>query len=275
MTYRVLALDLDGTTLNSDHQIPPQVKEAINRIKDRVMVLLVTGRHHTAARPYYAELGLNTPIICCNGTYVYDYQNNSVLAENAIERANAKKFLDLAQAHRLNLVMYVTDKMVYPAVSPVVYMKTMEEWAQQCPAAVRPEIERIDSLYDEMEASRYIWKFVAEGDIASIEAFSRLPWVNEHFIGEKSWSNRIDFSRKGNTKGVRLAALLAQQNIAPAQVVAIGDNHNDISMLQLAGLGVAMANADEAVRQVADRVTRETNNGLGIGEIIAEYFPPQ
>ncbi|ACS83939.1 Cof-type HAD-IIB family hydrolase [Musicola paradisiaca] len=272
MNYRVLALDLDGTTLTSDHRILPPVREAIASIRDRATVLLVTGRHHTAARPYHHELGLSTPIICCNGTYVYDYRTESVLAADAIGHDVARDFLALAAGHGLNLVMYVTDRMVYSASRPIDYMQVLERWAQQFPATIRPSIARVASFDDELASQSHVWKFVVEGDIDGVEAFARLPWVQEHFNGEKSWRNRIDFARRGNTKGSRLAAFLAQHAIDPAEVVAIGDNHNDISMLQLAGLGVAMANADDAVKQAADVVTEETNDGLGIREVLHRYF---
>ncbi len=272
MSYRVLALDLDGTTLTSDHQIIPAVREAIQQLKSQIMVLLVTGRHHTAARPYYHELGLETPIISCNGTYVYDYQTNSVLAENAIPHDIGMQFLKLAKAHELNLVVYVTDRMSLSASKPIAYMSVLERWAEQCPEAVRPQIVRVESFEEELANSQYIWKFVAEGDIEKINQFAQLDWIQEHFTGEQSWHNRIDFSRKGNTKGARLKEFLAQHNINTDEVIAIGDNHNDISMIQMAGLGVAMANAEDAVKAIADRVTKESNNGQGILDILQEYF---
>ncbi len=272
MSYRVLALDLDGTTLTSDHQIIPAVREAIQQLKSQIMVLLVTGRHHTAARPYYYELGLDTPIISCNGTYIYDYQTNSVLEENAISHDVGMQFLQLAKQHDLNLVVYVTDRMTLSAQKPIAYMSMLEHWAKQCPEAVRPEIVRVDSFEEEIENSEYIWKFVAEGDIEKITAFSKLDWIQANFTGEQSWHNRIDFSRKGNTKGSRLQAFLAQHNIPLSEVIAIGDNHNDISMIQAAGLGVAMANAEDAVKAIADQVTKESNNGQGILDILQQYF---
>lgn len=272
MSYRVLALDLDGTTLTSDHQIIPAVREAIQQLKSQIMVLLVTGRHHTAARPYHHELGLDTPIISCNGTYIYDYQTNSVLAENAIPHDVGMQFLQLAKAHELNLVVYVTDRMSLSSTKPIAYMSVLERWAAQCPEAVRPQIVRVESFEEELANSQYIWKFVAEGDIEKINEFAQLDWIQEHFTGEQSWHNRIDFSRKGNTKGARLEAFLAQHNIKTDEVIAIGDNHNDISMIQLAGLGVAMANAEDAVKAIADRVTKESNNGQGILDILQEYF---
>ena len=272
MSYRVLALDLDGTTLTSDHQILPAVRDAIRRLPSQVMVLLVTGRHHTAARPYHHELGLTTPVISCNGTYIYDYQTNSVLTENAIPHDTARQFLQLAQQHELNLVMYVTDRMALSASNPIAYMSVLERWSETFPAAIRPAIARVSSFEEELANSEYVWKFVAEGDIERITAFAQLDWVQANFTGEQSWVNRIDFSRRGNTKGARLSEFLAQHQIDPAQVIAIGDNHNDISMLRMAGLGVAMANAEDEVKAVADRISQESNNGQGILDVLQEYF---
>ena len=272
MSYRVLALDLDGTTLTSDHHIIPAVRDAIRRLSSHYMVLLVTGRHHTAARPYHHELGLTTPVISCNGTYVYDYQSNSVLTESAIPHDLAQQFLTLALQHELNLVMYVTDRMAFSANNPIAYMTVMERWAEQFPSDIRPQIVRVPSFEAELASSDYVWKFVAEGDLEKIAAFTQLEWVQANFTGEKSWANRIDFSRRGNTKGARLSEFLAQHQIDPQHVVAIGDNHNDISMLKLAGLGVAMANAEDEVKAIADQVTRESNNGQGILDVLQEYF---
>ncbi|MFU2136458.1 HAD-IIB family hydrolase [Gallibacterium anatis] len=85
MNYQAVAFDLDGTLLNSQGQILAENKQAIAKLQQQgVKVLLVTGRHHTAVIPYYVELGLTTPIICCNGAYVYDVQNDKVLAANPL-----------------------------------------------------------------------------------------------------------------------------------------------------------------------------------------------
>ncbi|NHX34781.1 HAD hydrolase family protein, partial [Escherichia coli] len=76
--------------------IHPAVKQAIQQAAKQCHVMIVTGRHHTAARPYYDELGLTTPIICCNGTYIYDYQNEKVITHNALTKENALTFIELA-----------------------------------------------------------------------------------------------------------------------------------------------------------------------------------
>lgn len=270
--YQVLALDLDGTVLNSDHGIHPEVVKAISEIKSQYHVIIVTGRHHTAARPYHEALGLDTPIICCNGTYVYDYQNQKVLLENSITKENAKTFLSLADDFQMKIVLYVTNSMMYSRVQPIEYMKAMEQWSLEFELDKRPDIQRIECFDTEINQAEHIWKFVIEGEPEQIEKLSCLPFVKEQFSGERSWFNRVDFANQGNSKGGRLTEYLQQNGYSPEQVVAVGDNHNDISMIQLAGLGVAMKNADEKVKYSADMVCETDNNKDGLARLIREKF---
>lgn len=272
MHYQALALDLDGTTLTSDHTIQPAISEAIRRISQQATVLLVTGRHHTAAHPFHHQLGLDTPVISCNGTYVYDYARRQILACDAVPREEATRFIELARAHHLNIVMYLNDCMVYPAGTPVRYMEAMGRWASQFPDAIRPQIKPVASLEQALARSSHVWKFVVEGEMAEVSELASHPWIKQHFCAEQSWRNRMDFARAGNSKGARLAELLTQLDISPARVVAIGDNHNDISMLTLAGLGVAMANSDEPVRRAAQHITAEDHNGRGILDTLTRCF---
>jgi len=271
--YKLLALDLDGTVLNSVNKVSASLRKTIQSLSKEVMVVIVTGRHHTAAQPYYNELGLTTPIICCNGTYVYDYQSKSVLSENSISKKNASEFISLAEQFSLKKVMYVKDTMTYSQDQPIAYMEALQEWALSYPEADRPSIRQISNFQEELETASYIWKFVVEGDGTEVEQFSSLPFIKQQFMGEKSWSNRIDFSRAGNSKGNRLSHFIKDYDIQAEQVVAIGDNHNDISMIEFAGLGVAMLNADPTVKKSANQVCQTNNDDQhGLAQLIDRIF---
>lgn len=79
MTYQAIAFDLDGTLLNPRATILESSKQAIKKAREKgIKVFFVTGRHNTAVRPYYAEIGLDTPVVCCNGTYLYDFQHDCI-----------------------------------------------------------------------------------------------------------------------------------------------------------------------------------------------------
>ena len=140
--HKVLALDLDGTVLNSEHRISNELRATIQALKPYVHVVLVTGRHHTAAKPYYAELELTSPIICCNGTYVYDYANQAVIEHNAIGKAQARDFIQIAEGNDLKLVMYVQDAMLYSRSQPVAYMDRLLRWAETVQIELRNSSHR-------------------------------------------------------------------------------------------------------------------------------------
>ncbi|MBD1564663.1 Cof-type HAD-IIB family hydrolase [Vibrio sp. S12_S33] len=268
--YRLLALDLDGTVLNSEHTISQELVETIQQIAVNTHVVIVTGRHHVAAKPYYDQLGLSTPIICCNGTYIFDYQNDSVIQENAIDKNKAKQFIALSQAHDLKMVMYVRDAMIYSRARPINYMEALVAWSQTFPEDGRPNIQKVDDFQLEAQRSDYVWKFVVEGEV---DSFAKLPFIKNHFNGERSWIDRVDFSAAGNSKGNALSQYVLSLGIALDECVAVGDNHNDISMLTVAGMGIAMQNADDTVKSTANLITEKNNDDKrGLAQLLGQLF---
>ncbi|WP_373954513.1 Cof-type HAD-IIB family hydrolase [Vibrio pomeroyi] len=268
--YKLLALDLDGTALNSEHTISQELVETIRQIAQHTHVVIVTGRHHVAAKPYYDQLGLSTPIICCNGTYIFDYQNDTVIQENAIDKAIAAEFITLSQAHNLKMVMYVRDAMLYSRARPIEYMEALLTWSQTFPESQRPNIQKVDDFQQEAQSSDYVWKFVVEGEV---NTFAEIPFVKENFNGERSWIDRVDFAATGNSKGNALTRYIEPLGINLDECIAVGDNHNDISMLKAVGLGIAMHNADDTVKNTADLVTDKNNDDkTGLAELLSRLF---
>lgn len=271
MHYKLLALDLDGTLLNSQQTLSSILVETLKSISQVAHVMIVTGRHHVAAQPYYRELGLSTPIICCNGTYIYDYSNNSVLSENSIDKEIAKQFIELSEAHDLKMVMYVADAMLYSSSRPAEYIDHLFTWSHSFPHSSRRNIRSVDDFYRELETTEYVWKFVVEG--GNMDSFLNIDLVKKYFSGERSWIDRIDFSSFGNTKGGRLSNYIESLGISLEECVAVGDNHNDISMIKSVGLGIAMKNADDVVKEHADLVTEKDNNDeYCLAEVLQKLF---
>lgn len=273
--YKVLALDLDGTVLTDQHTIHPVVKQAIAHVKQDCHVVIVTGRHHTAARLYHDELGLTTPIICCNGTYLYDYQTGNVLAHNAVDKQHAMMFVRLAQKHQLKLVIYVTDTMVHCIDNPVDYMVQLEVFSKALPKGMGPQIKQVSTLEDVIAETDFVWEFVVEGGDISIKEFLNEPFIKAHFTLERSWLNRLSCYSKQNSKGKRVADYVESLGLHSREVMAVGDNHNDISMLKYAGLSVAMANADDVVKQYASIICESDNNEGGLGHLIRNQIRGQ
>jgi len=269
--YKLVALDLDGTLVKSDKTMSPALIQAVQAVAKKVPVLIVTGRHHIAAHPYHHQLGLTTPAICCNGTYVYDFKNQTVVSHNALDKTVAATFIDLVAQQDADAVLYTKDAMLFDANKPPRYIGDFVRWASTCPEAVRPSIEPTHDFKQAIADTPLVWKYVIEG--ANTGDIVKLPFVAEHFSAEQSWVDRWDFAPKGNSKGNALLDYITSHNIKPSEVVAFGDHHNDVSMLKMVGLGIAMGNADDSIKAVADRMTHGTNNDdHSIADILNELF---
>ncbi|TCP92114.1 hypothetical protein EDC44_12725 [Cricetibacter osteomyelitidis] len=270
MNYKVVAFDLDGTLLNGQGQILAENKRAIQAaINKGTKIILVTGRHHTAVKPYYHELGLTTPIICCNGTYIYDVATDSTPFANPLSKQQAQLIFDTTQKHHCHLLMYSRDSMNYAELNP--HMEKFVKWVESCPPDIRPDVRQVASIQEIIDHHSPIWKCVISAPDKDIMHAVLADLPQEEFSCEWSWVDRVDIANTGNTKGGRLTTLLKEWHINPQEVIAFGDNHNDISMLTAVGLSVAMGNAEIEIQRQAALITTD-NNQAGIAAVLEEYL---
>jgi len=271
MTYRLVALDLDGTLLDNDLKIRCRTVDALQSIQKRgVQAMIVTGRHHTAARAYWHQLNLELPAICCNGTYLYDFSDNKPLAGNPLTRDEARLLLSIVREHPVHAMIYIDEAMTYETHGA--HMTGMLGWSATLPEPLRPRVEPVDSFERVIDGDSVLWKFlVASEDTAALEHFEHVIRGCPELSCVRSAGNRLDISRAGISKGHRLAEFIAQRGIAPHEVIAFGDQNNDKEMLELAGLGVAMGNSRQEVRDCADWVTGP-NDSDGIADVLQRFI---
>ena len=252
MQYQAIAFDLDGTLLSPNATILASSKEAIEKARAKgIKVFFVTGRHHTAVRPYYAEIDLDTPVVCCNGTYLYDFKQEKVLAGNPLSPTLASSLINSAQAQGIHTAVYFRDAMTYEQLNP--------------------HFTKFQKCQQEIDKGITVWKvLISDPDLAKMRAFvETLP--TDQVSAEWSWVDRVDITAVGNSKGTRLLELLEMENIDPQAVVAFGDNFNDISMLQAVGLGIAMAGSETDV-QAAAKQTIGPNSEDSIAQTLKTLF---
>ena len=151
------------------------------------------------------------------------------------------------------------------------HMTKFKMWADNCDESVRPNVCQVSDLYHFITSGDIIWKCVisAPNREVMLQVVDQLP--ADQFSCEWSWVDRVDIANVGNSKGGRLLQLLQAWQIDPQQVIAFGDNHNDTSMLSSVGLGVAMGNAEEEVKQQAKLVTL-SNDENGIAATLEQYL---
>lgn len=267
MTYRVIALDLDGTLLDRQKRILPESLAALADARAAgVNVIIVTGRHHVAIRSFYKTLELDTPAICCNGTYLYDFQEQKVLAADPLDKIKAKKVVDLLEYYGIHGLLYVDDAMLYHETSG--HVERSIAWGKTLPEGQQPTILQVNSLREAADEAQSIWKFAtSHHDLDALQAFAQQAEKELGLACEWSWHDQVDVAKGGNSKGKRLQQWVESQGISMSEVIAFGDNFNDLSMLENVGLGVAMGNAVDEIKARAGLVIAD-NEQPGIAEVI-------
>lgn len=271
MNYQVIALDLDGTLLTPEKKILPESLTALeNARKSGATVVIVTGRHFVAIHPFYQSLALDTPAICCNGALLYDYNVKRVIASDPLQPEQAIQLVDLLDSYNVHSLMYADDAMYYQV--PTGHIIRTENWAKSLPESQRPTFEQVPSLREASQNVDAIWKFaLTDSDTDKLHSFGQIVERELGLACEWSWHDQVDIAQAGNSKGKRLAQWVESQGLSMSQVIAFGDNFNDLSMLKNAGLGVAMGNAVDEVKACADLVI-SNNAEAGIADVVNQYF---
>lgn len=269
MTYQIIALDLDGTLLTQQKQILPESLTVLAKAKQQgIKVIIVTGRHHVSIKPFYHALELDTPALCCNGTYSYNFQTEQIIEGNALRKDQALQLLNLIRQQQLHCLLYVQDAMIYE--QPDETTERWHKWSMQLPEKFRPNIYQVTSYEEAIENSDAIWKFVTLAPEPELLNFSQVINDNMGLACDISWHNQMDITQQGNSKGNLLKKWAESQGINMQHVIAFGDNFNDLSMLKMAGMGIAMGNSSDDIKAIADLVTTD-NNSTAIADIISQY----
>ena len=272
MNSKLIAIDMDGTLLNSQNKISNKNILAINKASELgVQVVLCTGRIFTSALYYANALKLNTPIIACNGAYVAEQDKSTVFYKDPISLKCTKAVIKLAESEGMYYHFYDDSKFYARELTKTV--ENYYRWNIDKDEKDRLNINIIDDPLHTVESEKInVYKFVfVEDDGEKLIRFrSKLSQIKGIEVSS-SWWNNMEIMNKGVSKGNALNVLCKKYNIDSKDVMAIGDNENDIPMLKFAGTGVAMGNGEDIVKKVADYVT-DTNDADGVANAINKFI---
>lgn len=269
MDIKLIGIDMDGTLLNSNNEISPRTKKAIQKASDAgVKIVLATGRILSSAINYLDILGIKKPIIASNGAVLIDEHRNKIF-ESSLNMEVVEKVMNIGELNNIYYHFYDEDTFysnIY--VEEVIkFYKTQgnieENKVKFNIFKEKQEITNNDSLN--------IYKFMfLDEDIYKLSLLRNELEKLEDINVCSSWMNNVEVMGKEVSKGRSLEYLCKKLNILPEEVITIGDNENDISMLNYAGMGVAMGNSIEEVKSIADIITLN-NDEDGVARIIEKY----
>ncbi|PZN07933.1 MAG: HAD family phosphatase [Bacillota bacterium] len=274
MEQRLIALDIDGTLLDSRGQLRPRVRDAVRAtVAAGHIVVLATGRRWVATRPLAQELGITAPCIVHNGAVAVDPVTDRPVWKQPLPREFLRQAVLRARELGGSLFFHDLDhphgdRMLHEPGARL----PRSSWFFEAGRLTQEVPDLLEWL--DVGAVRLLFR-AEEKTAAAYRVWVTGTWGNEVRVlyGPELEENvyAVEISEAAVCKGWALERLAARFDIPAERVVAIGDWDNDIEMLQFAGLGVAMANGSPAARAAARRVTL-SNDEDGVAVVLEELL---
>lgn len=268
--YKLIACDMDETLLNEDKQISEKNKQAIqNALKQGIKFVLASGRGFTAMQSALQDLGLydldNEYVISFNGGVITENKGNQLLEVNGISFQQAQQLFEFGLPYDVGFHIYTLDN---------VYMYRMNsEEKQYVTGRLDRYIEFTETNIEFLKQQPIIKVLFNNLDMNYLKKIEQnLPAaMAEQYTVSYSANRYIEFNQKGVSKGEALSKLANKLHIKAEEIIAIGDNSNDIAMLEFAGLGVSVQNGIEEVKCMADYICLANHNESAIAEVIDKF----
>ncbi len=262
MKLRAVAIDLDGTLLNSNHEISEFNMNVIEKLKrEGVMVMISTGRLYSSLYKYKEKLNLDTPVICYNGAKVVDGKNDETIFEVNLKEEIVKYIVETARKHDVHLNLFQEEKWY-------VECKRDEVDKYAASSGLKYHLINFDDL-NKVKVTKAM--FVGEN-----EKLKEIEKVIKESMGEEvymafSKPYFLEILDKKVSKGEALKTILERYNIAKEDTAAFGDGYNDAEMLNYAGIGVVMGNAPDDLKKKFQNIA-ETNDNDGVGKYLLKII---
>lgn len=269
--YKMIVTDMDYTLLNKDKDVSQRNKQALrSAIEKGVKVVVATGRIYTSALYYARLLGIETPVIASNGAIIREEHSDNTMYQCLLDSAVIDEMIRLTRqqglfCHFFSRDTIYTEKLVNVSVRYTEWNKLLSEKDQV-------KIKLLDR-FETMTAEERQGIFKA---VVIDEDSSKLQYIREEILKtglvavSRSLKDNIEIMSAEVSKGNAVKKLAEIYGINREEIIAMGDNENDISMIEYAGLGVAMGNAVQELKDVADYVTADYLED-GVAQVVEKF----
>lgn len=265
--YRLLVLDLDGTLTNSKKEIPQRNLDTLIRAQEEgLRIVLASGRPTFGITPLAKQLQLDRfggYILSFNGGQIIDCKTNEVICETVLDTAHYDYLYEMGNTDEFKIVSYEDDYIVTEDIENE-YIR-YEAFLNKMPLK---EVTNFRAHFDYP-----LPKCLVVGEpskLAELEDVMR-NHLEGHMSVYRSEPFFLELLPLGIDKAKSLAVLLDKIGMKREEMMACGDGFNDLSMIQYAGLGVAMANAQDVVKEAADHIT-VSNEECGVAQVVEEFY---
>lgn len=267
--YKALALDIDGTLLNTKKEVTTEVLKEVRRLQEEsVPVMIASGRPHEGIRHVAKAIGMDVYggfVLSFNGGKITEFKSGHVVYNKTVPIEYNDEILDYVKSHIPEAAVLTYDD------GEIITENPEEQYVQLESRVVKMPVRKVENLKAEVDFP--VNKFLVTGAPELLE--KAVKEMAEHFAGRlnvfQSEPFFIEVVSLGIDKAQSLDYLLKQLGLHREELVACGDGGNDITMVCYAGMGVAMANARDEVKEAADYVTASCDEN-GVALAIQKFF---
>jgi len=271
MTFRLVAVDLDGTLVDASGAVHAPDREAITALAARgIPTTIITGRLFSGTRRIASDVGTLGPVACVDGCHVVEASSGNDLLHGSIAAHDAAALREIIDRHRLTSFVFANDQILYDEEGAV-HLPYVRTWSLD-----HILTERV-TVHPHWEHARGITALVSLGSETAIRGLeSDLARALGHAVYTAAFPVRrleklgmwgMVVRAAGYSKGTALVWLAEHHGVKPEEVIAVGDWFNDVPMFKAAGRSFVMAQAPEDVKQTAtDRLDADSSTGGGIAE---------
>lgn len=288
--YKLVAIDLDGTLLNSYGEVSESTKDEIKKaIKNGVEVVLASGRPISSVEDLAEELQANHYLISGNGAIVFDIYKKEIVYDRFLSKEQVLNIVKICEENSIYYNIYTENEVLTKSLNYNTLFYHSENMHKQ--EEKRTNINILTDVYDyilKSDNQKYLKVTVCDqSQIVFSSIIKKLRTLNDIDVLEVSHMSKkiiksgteevlveycyTEITNKNVNKWTALKYIMNEMKIDRSEVVAIGDNINDKEMIEEAGLGVAMGNSTPAIKEIAN-VEVATNNEEGVRETFQKYI---
>lgn len=268
---KMIGMDLDGTLLNTDKKLTDYTKNVLAKaIEQGCTVLVATGRPVTAVPKELLEFPGMRYAVTANGARIMDVEKGNTIYENLLSPETAKQVLEVLAEYDDVYEIFIDGKGYTKAdclqrIDHYFEAPSMQEYMLTTRIPVEDVTETMFQYNRPVDKVHGIFHSVKERNDAA-KRLEHIPGI----VVAGAFANNLEANAAGTNKGIALLKLGEMLGIKQEEIMACGDGMNDYEMLKTVGFGVAMKNADERVKEIADYVT-DTNDEDGVAKAIERF----
>ena len=263
---KMVVLDLDGTLLNSEKHISECDREAVDEaVRSGVVVTIFTGRNYHSALPYVEELEVNVPVVFQNGALIYDFSRKEVLRSSRLDGSTAVEILKRSRELGIFVIVYTDFFDLKDMFVERPYTGAFSEYLSSNSWRIVMVGDLVNVVEDPVELALIGDEERIRRIVSDLEGISV---VKGSTIDGESF---FEVFGPGCSKGTALEFISNHMGISEEEVLFVGDGYNDVEIMEKVGTAVAMENAPDDVKDLADWVT-SSNDDCGVAKALRRFL---